>query len=1086
MAEITGTNSGETLNGTPDADSIYGLGGDDTLNGLGGNDTLDGGSGNDTMNGGLGDDIYFVDAAGDIVNENAGEGNDEIRTNRAVYSLAAMPDVENLTGLGTSQTLTGNAQGNIITAGAGNDLIDGAAGADTMIGGLGNDDYTVDDAGDLVVEAADQGIDIVRTNLASYSMTANVENLTGTSNAGQSLTGNELGNIILGASGADTLDGGDGNDTLNGGLGADTMIGGLGDDVFTVDDAGDTLVEDSGGGYDRAFVSIASYTLAANVEDMTGTSNAGQTLTGNDGDNIITGGTGADVFNGGAGNDTLHGGSNDILAGGTGNDTYTVPRFAVAFTIVENAGEGIDTILSSKATFSLVSLPNVENLTFVNADISDTGHLTGNDLDNVLTGSYTKQGDTLIGGLGADTMIGLDWGDRYYVDNPGDVVVEASNAAGIDTVFSSINYTLGANVENLTAYSDSGLTLTGNQFGNVIIGAAGGDTLDGGGAADKLQGLGGADIFAFTSALGFPNVDTIVDFVQGEDHIGLDDDIFAGVTATNLASVFVNGTSAQDADDRIIYDSATGQLFYDSDGNGAAQQVTFAVLQGSVLLSSIDFVILSDPAGQTITGTPGNDVLNGGAGDDTIDALGGNDTVDGRQGSDTMNGGPGDDQYFVDSAGDIVNESANEGYDVVYASVSYALAAGSSVEVLATINEAATTVIDLTGNELDNYVTGNAGNNIIDGGGGAGSDQLWGRGGDDSYYVDGNDAVVEYLSDGYDAVYARSSFVLGVGAYVEVLATIDEAATTAINLTGNELNNYITGNAGSNILDGGTGWDQLWGRGGDDSYYVDIKDQVIEYAGQGYDVVYARESYVLDAGASIEVLATIDNFATTSINLTGNELDNYVTGNAGSNTIDGGTGSDTLWGREGDDSYFAESNDVVLEYDGQGYDIIYARGNFTLGVGVSVEVLGTENNFATTSIALTGNELANLVSGNDGANNIDGGLGADSLHGRGGADSFVFSSALGGGNVDAILDFGDGADRILLDDAVFTGLGLGTLSAGAFRTGTSAQDSDDRIIYDSATGALYFDADGIGGAAQVQFAILSSAPVITASDFTVI
>ena len=97
-----------------------------------------------------------------------------------------------------------------------------------------------------------------------------------------------------------------------------------------------------------------------------------------------------------------------------------------------------------------------------------------------------------------------------------------------------------------------------------------------------------------------------------------------------------------------------------------------------------------------------------------------------------------------------------------------------------------------------------------------------------------------------------------------------------------------------------------------------------------------------------------------------------------------------------------------------------------------------------------------------------------------------FDSAPGSGNVDTILDFAAADDNVLLDDAVFTGLAAGALAAGAFRTGTAAADADDRIIYNSTTGALLFDVDGVGGAAAVQFATLTGAPALTAADFFVI
>jgi serralysin len=134
---------------------------------------------------------------------------------------------------------------------------------------------------------------------------------------------------------------------------------------------------------------------------------------------------------------------------------------------------------------------------------------------------------------------------------------------------------------------------------------------------------------------------------------------------------------------------------------------------------------------------------------------------------------------------------------------------------------------------------------------------------------------------------------------------------------------------------------------------------------------------------------------------------------------------------------------------------------------------------------LIGNSAANTLYGFDGNDRVDGGLGADTLQGGTGADTYVFSSALGGGNVDQVVGFSVVDDTIRLSNAVFTGLALGTLNANAFHIGASAGDADDRIIYDSGTGALYFDVDGAGGAAQVQFASLLAGLALTNSDFIV-
>ncbi|UIK19766.1 calcium-binding protein [Rhizobium leguminosarum] len=184
---------------------------------------LIGGSGADKMSGGMGDDVYVVDIATDIVIENVNEGTDTVQTALSGYTLGN--NVENLTYTGSASfTGTGNALANTITGGAGNDTLNGAAGADTLIGRAGNDTYIIDNAGDLVTEVADEGTDTVRTNLASYTLAANVENLSFAGTGPFAGTGNALNNVIVGGSGSNTLTGGAGNDTLTGGAAADVFV----------------------------------------------------------------------------------------------------------------------------------------------------------------------------------------------------------------------------------------------------------------------------------------------------------------------------------------------------------------------------------------------------------------------------------------------------------------------------------------------------------------------------------------------------------------------------------------------------------------------------------------------------------------------------------------------------------------------------------------------------------------------------------------------------------------------------------------------------------------------------------------------
>src|SRR5213078_3305109 len=143
-----------------------------------------------------------------------------------------------------------------------------------------------------------EGIDEVRTALASFTLGANIENLTFTGTGAFAGTGNALNNVITGGAGNDTLTGGAGDDTLNGGAGSDTMAGGAGNDVYIVDVATDVVTENANEGTDEVRTALASYTLGTNVENLTYTGAAAFTGTGNTLDNVITGGAGTDNLSG--------------------------------------------------------------------------------------------------------------------------------------------------------------------------------------------------------------------------------------------------------------------------------------------------------------------------------------------------------------------------------------------------------------------------------------------------------------------------------------------------------------------------------------------------------------------------------------------------------------------------------------------------------------------------------------------------------------------------------------------------------------------------------------------------------------------
>ncbi|MFN0194484.1 MAG: S8 family serine peptidase [Aestuariivirga sp.] len=387
----------------------------------------------------------------------------------------------------------------------------------------------------------------------------------------------------------------------------------------------------------------------------------------------------------------------------------------------------------------------------------------------------------------------------------------------------------------------------------------------------------------------------------------------------------------------------------------------------------------------------------------------------------------------------------------------------------------------LTGNSVANVLHGMRGNDILVGGngndtlnGGTGVDSMTGGAGDDSYYLDSYyDSTVEASGGGADKVFASITHALRIN-----IENLELTGSANLKGTGNTLANSITGNAGSNTLNGLTGADSMTGLGGNDTYYVDnAGDSVTEALNQGIDIIRAALNWTL--AANIEKLYITG----TAANATGNTLSNFIYGNNGVNIIDGGMGADRMYGYNGNDKYIVDSSgDLVYETSAAGgTDLVEASVNHTLAVNVENLILTGAGN-----INGTGNTLANAITGNTGANFIDGKLGNDTLTGGAGNDQFLFSTALGATNIDMITDFSAPNDTIRLDDAIFTGLApLAYLLASQFAIGAAATTASHRIVYDSATGAVYFDADGNGAGAAKQFATVSIALALTANDFYV-
>lgn len=886
---------------------------------------LTGNSAANVLTGGQGNDTYVIDAL-DTVVENAGEGTDTVQAG-STYTLGV--DLENLTLTGTAAINgTGNAAANSLTGNGANNQLDGGAGVDTLAGGLGNDTYLVDNTADTIVENGAEGRDTV-LSAATFTLGANVENLTLTGSSAVNGTGNGLDNVLGGNSGANVLTGGAGNDT------------------YVITDVLDTVVENANEGVDTV-QSSGNYTLGANVENLVLTGSARVTATGNALGNTLTGN-----------------GAGDTLAGGLGDDVYFI-TLGSADLIVESANEGTDTVQTS---FSYTLAANVENLVLLGSAFNGTG----NALANVLTGNSLF--NRLDGAVGADTMAGGEGNDTYVVDNVGDVVAENAGD-GVDTVESGIGYTLSTNVENLTLTGIGAVNGVGNALANVLLGNSASNVLQGG-AGDDAYGVGMGDTVVENANEGVDTVTSDVSWTLGAN--------LENLTLTGVANVDANGNALDNVlTGNIGSNVLTGGLGNDTyviTGGSNDTLVELADEGVDTVQSDLAYTLGANFENLTLTGTS---AING-TGNALDNVLTGNSTAN------VLSGGAGNDTYLVGN-GDAVVEQANEGIDSVMSSVTFVLA--DNVEDLTLTGTAA---IDGTGNALDNVLVGNAGNNALDGQ--AGINQMSGGAGNDTYTVRStDDVVVESANEGLDTVQSFIDYTLG-----QQMENLALTGVTAVNGTGNALDNTITGTvvdnalsglAGNDTLDGYWGADTLTGGTGNDTYVVDnVGDVIVEEANEGIDTVQSKIDYAL--GGNVENLTLLGMAA---VRGTGNVANNVLTGGIADNVLDGGAGADTMSGGGGDDAYYVDdAADLVTENASEGVDTVYSSANFALAANVeNLTLIGQAATDATgNSLAnvLVGNAAANVLRGNGGGDRFDGGAGADTMIGGSTADTYVVDNA---------------------------------------------------------------------------------------------
>ncbi len=964
------------------------------------------------MAGTAGNDTFMVDHTLDTVTEGANQGIDTIQS---LVSYVLPDNVENMTLTGYFNIDgAGNALNNVIIGNSGNNTLAGGLGFDTLQGGVGDDAYTLV-AGGVIIEAPNEGVDAITfigdavNGGWNYTLPDNVENLF-VSAAGQvissarSFYGNALGNVIQGDA--------DWFNHIDGGLGGDTMAGGRFSDTYVVDNVGDVILE-TGSSIDTVLSSV-SVTLSSRLENLTLTGSAAINGTGNESNNVLTGNNAANV-----------------LTGGTGDDTYVI---GAGDTIVELAGQGTDTVSSDQ---SVVLAADLENATLTGTAAINA---TGNAANNVLTGNSAA--NVLDGGAGADQLIGGD-GDDTYLVGAGDTIVEQP-FQGTDTVVADATFTLSNDLEHLTLTGNTAINGTGNSGNNVLTGNSAANILAGE-AGDDTYVVDGADTIIENAGEGIDTVQTSASWVlTGElEHLTLTGTNAINGTGNTLDNVMTGNSGANvltggAGDDTYVVDGTDTIVELANEGTDTVQSSA-----SFTLMTHLEYLTLTGTAAVNGTGNALNNILNGNTGANVLD---------GGAGADTMSGDAGDDTYVVDNVGDTVTENASAGVDTVQSSITYTL--GANVEHLTLTGTAAingtgnslanvltgniganvlaggagndayvvgtgdsivenasagtdtvqssitwtlgsnleslmltgTAAINGTGNTLNNTLIGNSGANVLSGG--TGNDTMSGGAGNDTYVVNvTGDVVTELANEGTDTVQSAVTWILG--ANVENLTL---TGTTAINGTGNTLDNVLIGNsaantltggAGHDMLDGGAGNDTMVGGTGNDSYIVNATgDIVTEQANEGTDTVLSAVTRTL--GANLENLTLT---GTAAINGTGNALDNVLIGNSAANVLTGAAGNDT---------YVVGAGDTVTEAASGGTDTVQSSVTWTLGSNLE--------NLTLTGIAVingTGNSASNMMAGNS-ANNT--------LTGLGGNDTYLYSR---GGGQDTIIDNSGASDSML-------------------------------------------------------------------------
>ena len=988
------------------------------------------------------------------------------------------------------------------------------------------------------------------------------------------LYGHAGDDLLSGAAGNDLIYGGRGGDVLDGGSGDDLMQGGTGDDVYMLDSLGDRAIELRGGGIDRIETGLSSFTLGANLENLTYLGSGTFAGSGNALANVILGGGGNDLLSGLDGNDTLRGGNgDDTLQGGAGDDllvgdaaaAYVTTSasqavgggtLALSMTLPELAS-GTSTVVTGYVTTATLSQESF-NLAFV-LDVSGSmadgfsgstvGDLNGDGRSNTKLDAVIAGFEALVSSLQAAGMADLvhialiPFSNSGAVLYEGDIATDADGNGRADVLDAARSLT----TVDATDY-DAGLSKaiefleSAPPANNSVFFLSDGQPSYTNYAADLLTLREASGLDASIRSLGFEaasfydTLDQLDDGMLNDSAINVlvPGDLTAGLLGSQIElgeidhlEIWRNGTKLASLTPDQLIETPFGLRF----------SYTVAGLTPSGADRIETRIVLADPEAGYISTAQ---VLSGGAfnSDDRLVGGTGNDTLDGGAGIDTLVGGAGDDVYRVERLKDVITEAADAGTDRIESTVSYslnikALAAIENLTLLGSGN------LSGIGNALDNRITGTLGDNLLEGMagndtlvGGYGSDMasyehaaqgvsanlqygtattggetdtliqiegvkgsafadlLQGSAGDDRFIgLAGNDSI--YGGDGMDMLDLSQA-----GSAMTVRLNQNSQGGTSTSANGAEgtdqlrdieavlgsrygdvitdenygayLDNLFYGGAGADSLMGGSGNDTLIGGAGDDTLDGgnatvgrSSNNDLLDYSAATAGVHGALDGLVIGSATGRDTVRNFEHVIATDFNdsLTGTSVAEWLeggagadqlSGGAGNDTLDGGPGRDTLAGGLGDDVFIVNlAGDLVSEAAGEGNDRVEASVSYAIK-DVDVEAL-----LLTGSAALegTGNAAANTITGNGAANLLSGQGGADTILGGDGDDTI-----LGGGGADS-LDGGNGRDLVSFADS--TAAVSGSLNGSSYASFTSTAGTDSLRNFEDVTGSKF--ADTLGG-----------------------